>query len=309
MTSDTHNVQEGSMELFTMRQLSQLAGMPRSTIQFYLREEILPQPQRFPNGRPIYGRIHAELLGQIKRLKAEGKSLEEIRLALRDRGRSATFYQVDAAKAIENATKARILEAAADQFGQNGYNRTRLSDVIKQAGVTPQVLASHFPSKKELFAQSFGIVSRRVAQTAIPAMELESDVRRKLLARFENLLRSRMPDPSLWALARSEALYEGGEPAANAQRVYQKMSSLHVTELAQLRQKHENGMPHVSDELMAYCFLGAEEYLIMRLGWDDSFSVEDALWAYLLLISAVHSAYERGSNSDDWTDVIRGLGE
>jgi hypothetical protein len=70
------------------------------------------------------------------------------------------------------------------------------------------------------------------------------------------------------------------------------MSSLHVAELARLRQKGEDTKPQISDELMAYCFLGAEEFLIMRLGWDEEFSVEDALNAYRLLISAVHAEYE-----------------
>ena len=292
MADGPQEVKSESMELLTVRQLSELTGMPRSTIQFYIREEILPPAQRLPNGRPIYGRVHAELLEQIKRLKAEGKSLEEIRSVIGNRGRSAAFYQVDAAEAIQSATRARIVEAAAREFGRNGYNRARLSDIVKQAGVTPQVFALYFSSKKELFAESFGVVSRRVSEMAIPVMESESDLRRKLLARFENLLRSRMPDTGLWALARAEALYEGGAPAASAQQAYRRMSSLHVAELARLRQKGEDTKPQVSDELMAYCFLGAEEFLIMRLGWDEEFSVEDALNAYRLLISAVHAEYE-----------------
>ena len=232
-----------------------------------------------------------DLLEQVKRLKQQGKSLDEIRQALGNAGRSADFYQVDGAEAVQAATRSKILEAAADQFGQNGYNRTRLSDIIKRAGVAPQVFATFFPSKKELFAQSFGIASGRVAESAVSAMESESDALSKLLARFRNLLLSRMPDPSLWALARSEALYEGGEPASNVRHVYGQMSSLHVAELGRLRTRGSVPGPDVPDELIAYCFMGAEEYLIMRLGWDDEFSVDDAVKAYSMLISAVNACY------------------
>ena len=130
MADGPQEVKSESMELLTVRQLSELTGMPRSTIQFYIREEILPPAQRLPNGRPIYGRVHAELLEQIKRLKAEGKSLEEIRSVIGNRGRSAAFYQVDAAEAIQSATRARIVEAAAREFGRNGYNRASLSDIV-----------------------------------------------------------------------------------------------------------------------------------------------------------------------------------
>lgn len=302
---DETEIDVASVELLSMRELAQVSGVPRSTIQFYTREEVLPPPQRLSNNRLVYGRIHGDLLEQIRRLKDEGLSIAEIRQKLKKAGRSSFFYKVDAAEAFDAATRAKILEAAADQFGTKGYKRARLSDVIKQAGVTPQVFGSHFASKKQLFAESFGIASQRVMNRAIPAMELEPDVRRKLLARFGKLLRSRLPDPSLWALARTEALYEGGEPAAKAQQIYERMSSLHAAELARLREQRNGTWPEVSDELMAYCFLGAEEYLIMRLGWDDRFSREDALRAYLLLIAAVHAQYDGDLDVKDCWETMR----
>jgi AcrR family transcriptional regulator/predicted DNA-binding transcriptional regulator AlpA len=303
-----------SIELLTMRQLVVATGVPRSTIQFYIREDLLPAPQRLANNRAIYGRVHVDLLEQIRRLKAEGLSLEEIKPLVKEVAGASTFYQVDVAEAVDSATKARILEAAANQFGRKGYQRTRLSDIIRQAGVTPQVLASHFASKKRLFAESFGIASTKVMERAIAAMERESDPRRKLLNSFSKLLRSRqVPDPTLWALARAEALYEGGEPATMAQQAYRTMSSLHASELTRLREAspRDDRWPPVSDELMAYCFLGAEEYLTMRLAWDERFTHEDALKAYLLLIAAVHAQYdERLDVRERWDgdmEAVRGL--
>lgn len=311
------------MGLLTMRRLVEITGVPRSTIQFYIREDLLPPPQRLANNRAIYGRIHVDLLEQIGRLKAEGMSLDEIRPLVKEAASTSTFYEIDAAQAVDSATKARILEAAADQFGRKGYQRTRLSDVIRQAGVTPQVLSSHFASKKHLFAESFGIASTKVMERAISAMERETDPRRKLLASFNKLLRSRqVPDPTLWALARAEALYEGGEPATMAQQAYRTMSSLHASELARLREarraredegpgRPDDKWPPVSDELMAYCFLGAEEYLTMRLAWDDRFTREDALKAYLLLIAAVHAQYDERLDIkerwDEYMDTVQGM--
>lgn len=310
-----------SMGLLTMRELVEISGVPRSTVQFYTREGLLPPPQRLPNSRVIYGRVHVDLLEQIGRLKAEGLSLDEIRPIVTDTAGASTFYHVDVAQAVDAATKTRILEAAADQFGHKGYQRTRLSDVIKKAGVTPQVFASHFSSKKQLFAESFGVAGQRVVDRAIPAMGREDDVRRKLLARFDKLLRSRQgADASVWALARAEALYEGGEPAEKAQQVYRKMSALHVAELKRLREEDpgarpprasrdgapsrtsDKGWPPVSDELMAYCFLGAEEHLLERLAWDDRFTREDVLKAYLLLIAAVHAQYTAGLDVEECWD-------
>jgi len=316
-----------ALELLTMRELVEISGVPRSTIQFYLRDGLLPPPQRLANNRPIFGRIHVELLEQIGRLKAEGLTLGEIRPLVNEAASSSAFYGVDLAQEVDSATKTRILEAAADQFGRRGYQRTRLSDVIKQAAVTPQVFASHFTSKKHLFAESFGMASQRVMERAIPDMQRETDPRRKLLTSFSRLLRSRQaPNAVLWALARDEALYEGGEPADMAQQAYRTMSSLHASELAHLREKvrdeaeadgdgvhkpqRESPWPPVSDELMAYCFLGAEEYLIMRLAWDKRFSREDVLKAYLLLIAAIHAQYDQEFDAkDSWDAYIRTMRE
>ena len=328
------NLAVASMELLTMRQLVEASGVPRSTVQFYTREGVLPPPQRLPNNRAIYGRVHVDLLAQIGWLKAEGLSLDEIRPLLKETAASSGFYRVDLAQELDAATRARILEAAADEFGKKGYRRARLSDVIKQAGVTPQVLASHFPSKKQLFAESFAVAGQRATERAIRAMERERDLRRKLLARFDRLLRLRRgADATVWALARAEALYEGGEPAEKAQQVYRTISALHVAELERLRTLNaqtgaatvaataqpaatptaaaaaepapQGTWPPVSDELMAYCFLGAEEYLIERLAWDDSFTREDALKAYLLLIAAVHAQYDAGLDVKDCWDSYR----
>lgn len=287
------NLAIASMELLTMRQLVEVSGVPRSTIQFYQRSELLPAPQRLASGRPVYGRVHIDLLEQIGRLKAEGLTLNEIRPKVKDAAGASGFYRVDVAREVDAATRAKILEAAAVEFGKRGYKRALLGNVIKRAAVTPQVFAAHFASKKKLFAESFGVAGQHAIDRAVPAMEREPDVRRKLVARFAKLLRSRQgADASVWALARAEALYEGGEPASMAQEVYRKMSALHVAELERLRGAGKDAWPPVSDELMAYCFLGAEEYLIERLAWDRRFSREDVLKAYLLLVAAVHAQYD-----------------
>lgn len=297
-----------------MRDLVRESGVRRSTVEFYIRKGLLPGPQRLANNRTIYGRVHLDLLRQIDRLKQEGLTLAEIRPLLEGAEEVSDFYEVDMATELDAATRARILEAAADQFGRKGYKRARLSDVIEQAGVTPKVFASHFASKKQLFAESFGVAGQKVVDRVIRAMDQEPDLTRKLLARFDRLLQAeRRPDPSLWALARSEALYEGGEPAAKAQQAYRTISALHEAELRQIREqgpgeRDPEGWPPVADELMAYCFLGAEEFLSMRSTWDGRFSREEVLRAYLLLVLAVHAQYDGDLDArgrwEDYADMI-----
>jgi len=76
--------EQAEIRLLTMRELVEISGVPRSTIQFYVRQDLLPPPQRLSNNRLIYGRVHVDLLQQIRRLKTEGLSLDQMRPLLRE---------------------------------------------------------------------------------------------------------------------------------------------------------------------------------------------------------------------------------
>jgi AcrR family transcriptional regulator len=49
------------------------------------------------------------------------------------------------------ATRARILEAAAQRFGCSGYNATSVDQICAEAGVSKGAFYHHFPSKQALF--------------------------------------------------------------------------------------------------------------------------------------------------------------
>src|SRR5271169_3082467 len=49
------------------------------------------------------------------------------------------------------ASRERILESAAEVFGQHGYRLASMELVAQEAGLTRQALYHHFPSKEALF--------------------------------------------------------------------------------------------------------------------------------------------------------------
>jgi AcrR family transcriptional regulator len=49
------------------------------------------------------------------------------------------------------ATRARLIEIAADLFGRRGYEATSIEEVLERAGVSKGALYHHFPSKEALF--------------------------------------------------------------------------------------------------------------------------------------------------------------
>ena len=60
------------------------------------------------------------------------------------------------------ATRARILDAASDEFQKRGYHATSMHDVMRLAGVPAGSLYHYFPTKKSL---ALAVIEERVAET------------------------------------------------------------------------------------------------------------------------------------------------
>lgn len=54
-------------------------------------------------------------------------------------------------KAKGERTRARLLELAVDRFATAGYQRTSVSEIARQAGLTPAAAYAYFPNKTALF--------------------------------------------------------------------------------------------------------------------------------------------------------------
>lgn len=59
-------------------------------------------------------------------------------------------------------TRERLLQAAADVFGQRGYDGTRVADIAVAAGVSNGALYAHFGSKAELLVAALRTHGRRL---------------------------------------------------------------------------------------------------------------------------------------------------
>ena len=70
-------------KMFSIQQVSQKCDVPKSTLRFWeKRLDPLFSPIRSPGGQRRYAQEHIDLIGRIKRLQADGLSLDEMRQAL-----------------------------------------------------------------------------------------------------------------------------------------------------------------------------------------------------------------------------------
>jgi MerR family transcriptional regulator, mercuric resistance operon regulatory protein len=92
--------------------LSQRTGCNIETIRYYERVGLLPAPGRSPGGYRLYGTAHLERLTFIRRARALGFSIEEVRTLLNladKRKRPCAEVRVVAARHLE-AVRAKIAD-------------------------------------------------------------------------------------------------------------------------------------------------------------------------------------------------------
>jgi len=85
-------------------------------------------------------------------------------------------------------TRARILEAAVELFGEVGFDATKVADVCERADVARQTFFNHFPAKTDLltalYREGFGFVS----STLDSACERGATTRERVALFFHDLV-------------------------------------------------------------------------------------------------------------------------
>jgi len=278
------------MQILTIRELERASATPRSTIYYYVREGLLPTAQKAAASRAVYSETHLELLRQIGQLKEEGLSLGAIRKRLATQVASAGASEVDLV--AEHAEQARrsILQAAARLFARKGYKRTRVVDIINEVGVTPPVFYSHFPSKQQLFVESFGVFVDWMRTFLEGRLQAEPDAAARDLARVHAYFGVQGLSPDLMRLVRSEALQEDGDVRKVVERSYKDMCRGTLEDLMKMREAGAKDLPAL-DELVAFALLGGVENIVMRASWDERYSTRDVLWTTLCVFLAVEAVY------------------
>jgi AcrR family transcriptional regulator len=297
------------MQPLTISQLERVSGFGRDTIHFYIRQGLLPPAQKASATRSIYDRSHVDVLQEIARLKAEGLSLKAIRARLQDRLQAAAQNGVDLVAKQSETTRAAILETAARRFAERGYERTRISDLCKEVGVTAQVLYSHFPSKRHLFISCYRVYYQWMYAQVQPSVESTADLNARLAWRSWASFGIQSLSPDLQAMARVEAVHPQSDLRPLVHDLYAEILESTVEELKEERRPEDGsqagaGPGLLDEELVAYAFIGALENMQMRASWDDRYTRRDVMRNLLAMYMAVRAALSGGLDlAEEWAAV------
>ncbi len=277
------------MRALTIGELETESGVSRSTIYYYVRAGLLPLAQKSSPTRALYTDDHVELLDEIRRLKQDGLDIKAIREQLEPRVHSASQNGEDLVARQGEETRRAILRTAAREFARNGYRQTRIADIIKELGITPQVLYSHFPTKRDLFAASYRACLDASMSVIEPRLADESDPAAHLIWRMLGDYGLRALNPDLLYLAR-DAAYDDPETTRELRKAHEHILGNQERDLVSLRPASDD--PPISDELMSYGLFGAFQTMRMRATWDERFSRGDVMWNNVAMFLAVLALYD-----------------
>jgi AcrR family transcriptional regulator len=141
------------------------SGVPRTRINYYLRQGFLHQPEKTGLTMAYYDQSHVERLKVIEKIKMDylnesGKyrmpaSLLKLRLqeyTLPTEGKDeeeSSAQESDFEFSVQREQD--IIDAAAKLNAKHGYYHTSLRDIAREAGISPSTIYLYFPNKRELF--------------------------------------------------------------------------------------------------------------------------------------------------------------
>ena len=285
------------VQALTISQLERATGVPRTSIHYYVREGLLPQPQKTAGTRALYSEHHVALLQRIAEAKAAGRTLSEIRAGLQPRLIELHENAVDLEAQEYERTHRAILDLATREFVKNGYRGTRLADLIRRLGVSSSVFYGHFPSKRHLWVECYRTLVEWSRAYLEPRLAESDDMVHRLLVRTAAGFTLHGLSSDLLALTRTEALHEQPELRGPMEEIERRIGLEIAAELAAFRPPGAPP-PQISLEMLAHTLTTAVHSGLTRAAWDSSFSLLEFVRTHVWLWLAVRAALAGRSDVD-----------
>ena len=116
-----------------MAELGARSGVPASTIRYYLRLGLLPEPLRTAKTMAYYGPEHVQRLAHIGRRLKDGATLREVGTELAGEDRHDASAAGD--EQLHSSQRARLIHAGSATLLRLGFETTSVGDVVARAGV------------------------------------------------------------------------------------------------------------------------------------------------------------------------------
>jgi AcrR family transcriptional regulator len=235
-------------------ELSSYAGIPASTIRYYVREGLLPEPLRTSKNMAYYSQAHWDRLAEIRKMQTTGLSLKSIKEKLANLIPANTSIQDDTT--LYSTKRARIIESATALFRAKGYH-TSIADIVEHAGIGKGTFYQYFNNKEDLFLECADSIFYDIDQEFKELLD-EADVMQRFWNRALFLGRSYRHFIDMLNLTR-------GASVKDNPRFQHKLAQVMENMIDPVRRDAEIGIRQGlfrldNSTIIAYLLLGAIEY-------------------------------------------------
>jgi len=263
--------------------LVQISGLPRSTIQFYLREKLLHPPIKTGKTMAYYDQHHVEQLEKIQQLKNEqGLPINFIKKEIQESGhqeqkriRAANNSKSKNTSKIRDHRRQEIITSAVNVFSKRGYYRTTIQDIVESSGISISTFYLYFENKRELFGNVVDAVIRTIIEESNQAIKKEETTLGKLIVRGEMFHEHYLRYNEIISQVRADMAGDDQWPHEKIKQIYKDLTEPVIEELQQLID--EKLARPMNKDLLAHALTGLIETMCLRMSFDDNYSIKDIL--------------------------------
>jgi len=238
-------------------ELSTYSKTPVTTIRYYIREGLLPQPLKTAKTMAYYTHGHLNTLLKIKYMQDERNfSLSTIKDILSDAGDESPLRQEDNGVRL-TSTREEIIRTAVELFREKGYDGVTIANIAAIAKIGKGTFYQYFKNKEELFCECFENIFCDIGKD-IPELQIETDGLKRLWLRTRHFLPYAINILEMLSLARYESFI-------NPTQFKEKWDKALYNFIEPIRKEmeliiHQNQIPLTNSELVTYLYMGAAEY-------------------------------------------------
>jgi AcrR family transcriptional regulator len=242
-----------------MRDLSRLAQVPPSTIRFYVKEGLLPQPIKTGKTIGYYSQDHLDRIEFIKEMQMKkGLSVEEIKQEIKKTFTKTDPNQKPSGK-IYSLRRGEIIRSAIDLFREKGYSNTSITDIAKHAKIGRDTFYQNFTNKEELFIECADRIFYELYNDAWEEIKSEKDMQKRFEKRREIFLSSYTKWIDIMNLVRGISVRK---ISAFDKKLEQLMDQIMEPNIRDLERAKKQGYltEDMDSMVLGYMLMGSSEY-------------------------------------------------
>jgi AcrR family transcriptional regulator len=179
----------------------------------------------------------------------------------------------------EQRTRARLLEAAEEEFGQKGFYEAQIVDITRRAGVAHGTFYTYFPSKEAIFVELVREINTQLRARLRAAIAGLHDRRQIERAGFHAFFEFIHKHPKAYRIVR-EAEFVGSPKNAAGRWYYERLAQGYTPALA--RAIEDDQVRPLDPEILAYALMGVGHFIGVRWVLWEGRDVPDAVFETMM---------------------------